>query len=52
MIEGMNLNYMKKTIIKYWKMDVLEMKKWCGMDRWGDVSNASTRFIVDKTWSL
>jgi hypothetical protein len=48
-IEAMNLDYMKKTMVENWKMDVVEMKECHRMDRWGVTSNASTRFIVDKS---
>jgi hypothetical protein len=36
-------------MVENWKMDMVEMKEWCGVDRQGDGSNASTRFIVDKS---
>jgi hypothetical protein len=48
-IEAMNVDYMKKTMVENWKMDVVEMKEWCGVDRQGDGSNANTRSIVDKS---
>jgi hypothetical protein len=51
-IEAMNLDYMKKTMVENWKMDVLEMKEWCGVDRQGDGSNASTRYLWTKAWRL
>jgi hypothetical protein len=48
-MEAMNLDYIKKTMVENCKMDVVEMKEWHRMDRQGYGSNASTRFIVDKS---
>jgi hypothetical protein len=36
-------------MVENWKLDEVEMKELCRMDRQGDGSNASTRFIVDKS---
>jgi hypothetical protein len=51
-IEAMNLDYMKKTMVENWKMDVLEMKEWCGVDIQGDGFNASTKLLWTKAWRL
>jgi hypothetical protein len=36
-------------MVENWKMDVVEMKEWHRMNRWGVTTNASMRFIVDKS---
>jgi hypothetical protein len=48
-IDAMNLDYIKKIMVVNWKVDVVEMKEWCGMDRQRDGSNASTSFILNKS---
>jgi hypothetical protein len=36
-------------MVENWKMNVVEMTEWCGVDSQGDGSNASTRIIVNKS---
>jgi hypothetical protein len=39
-------------MVEIWNMDVVKMTEWCGVHIQGDGSNASTRFIVDRSLEL